>query len=96
MKPKIVHVFAAIMAALILIAVPLRAADAPATTEPSEEEEGKSLTEINKKLTNPIADFWSVSFQQNNYKVVTVPGQEDRWSSNLQFQPVLPVELTKD
>jgi hypothetical protein len=57
---------------------------------------GESLTELNKKLSNPISELWSISFQQNNYKIVTVPGQEDRWNSNLNFQPVLPVSLTAD
>jgi len=55
-------------------------------------ESGTSTTELNKKLTNPVSDLWSLSIQQNNYRLVH-PG---RWQSNLQFQPVLPVALTKD
>lgn len=58
------------------------------------QEQGESLTEVNKKLTNPVSEIWSISFQQNNYLISTVPGQGDRWNSNLNFQPVLPVALT--
>jgi len=58
------------------------------------QEQGESLTEINKKLTNPVSEIWAISFQQNNYRISTVPGQGDRWNSNLNFQPVLPVALT--
>ena len=83
---------------LVLITVPLRAADAPATTPPKEGEahESMTLTEVNKKLTNPVSDFWSISFQQNNYLLDPGPGQSLRWNSNLLFQPVLPVALTKN
>jgi hypothetical protein len=83
---------------LVLITAPLRAADAPATTPPKEGEEHESmtLTEVNKKLTNPVSDFWSISFQQNNYLVDPGPGQSLRWNSNLLFQPVLPIALTKN
>jgi len=50
------------------------------------------MTELNKKLTNPVSTLWSLSFQQNNYLL----DNPDRWQSNLQFQPVLPVALTKE
>ena len=59
------------------------------------QEQGESLTEVNKKLTNPVSETWSISFQQNNYRISTIPGQGDRWNSNLNFQPVLPVALIK-
>lgn len=58
------------------------------------QEQDESLTEVNKKLTNPVSETWSISFQQNNYRISTIPGQGDRWNSNLNFQPVLPVALT--
>jgi hypothetical protein len=57
---------------------------------------GESLTYINEKLTNPHGDAWSTSFQQHNYRLSTVSGQGDKWSSNLNFQPVMPLSLTKD
>jgi hypothetical protein len=81
---------------VVMVSVPLWAADGPMAAGPSgAEEKGESLTEINKKLTNPVSEIWSITFQQNNYRLV-IPGHDDRWSSNLQFQPVLPVALTKD
>jgi hypothetical protein len=54
------------------------------------------LTEINKKLTNPVSDLWSIAFQQNNYMLDMGAGQPDHWNSNLNFQPVLPVALTSN
>lgn len=69
------------------------AADPPSGPKLSEDEvQGSSMTELNKKLTNPVSSIWSLSFQQNNYYLED-PGE---WNSNLQFQPVLPVALTKD
>jgi hypothetical protein len=63
-----------------------------ALAAPEEDAHEASLTEINKKLTNPVSSLWSLSFQQNNY-YLDVPG---RWQSNLQFQPVLPIALTNE
>ena len=57
---------------------------------------GESLTEINKELTNPVSGLWSMSFQQNNYLLDMGPGNGSRWNSNLNFQPVLPVALTRN
>jgi hypothetical protein len=54
------------------------------------------LTEINKKLTNPVSDLWSIAFQQNNYMLDMGAGQPDHLNSNLNFQPVLPVALTSN
>jgi hypothetical protein len=82
---------------VVLFATPLRAADVPATSASAQgEEQENSMTEINKKLTNPVSDIWSLQFQQNNYILDMGPGKSDRWNSNLDFQPVLPVSLTDD
>jgi hypothetical protein len=86
----------ALCLAVVLVATSLWAADAPATTAPSGGEPEASLTEINKKLTNPVSDLWSIAFQQNNYMLDMGPGNEAHWNSNLNFQPVLPVALTGD
>jgi len=81
----------------VLIMVPVWSAAAPEATGPSESKGGsESLTEVNKKLTNPVSEVWSITFQQNNYVVSTISGQGDKWNSNLKFQPVTPVSLTKD
>ncbi len=90
----------AIVAALLATAIaPLaaRAAEVPIATGASAGGgKGESLTDINKKLTNPISDAWSISFQQNNYRLSTFPEQGDKWSLSLNFQLVMPMELTKD
>jgi len=43
----------------ILMTSPLRAAE-PVVSEVSPEVE-QSLTEVNKKLTNPVSEIWSIS-----------------------------------
>jgi hypothetical protein len=83
--------------ALALVAAATYAADPSTVTEGSEEKaERGDLTEINKQLTNPVSELWSITFQQNNFRIT--PGipfdQGERWSSNLLFQPVLPIALT--
>jgi hypothetical protein len=87
-------ILGALCLALVLVVTSLWAADAPATTSPSGGVPEASLTEINKKLTNPVSDLWSIAFQQNNYMLDMGAGQPDHWNSNLNFQPVLPVALT--
>ena len=81
---------------MILFALPLWAANPSVTTAASEgEAQGASLEELNKKLSNPVSSVWSIAFQQNNY-LLDIEGKKDRWNSNLNFQPVLPVALTKN
>ena len=60
-----------------------------AVTESSDGEE--SASELNRKLTNPVSSIWSISNQFNNYEL-----NNGHWSNNWNFQPVLPVSLTKD
>ncbi len=94
MKKK--FMLGALCLAVILFATSLWAADAPVTTASSEGEPGPDLTEINKKITNPVSDLWSIAFQQNNFMLDMGAGQPDHWNSNLNFQPVLPVALTSN
>ena len=58
----------------------------------AEAPQAQSLTEVSKQLANPVTSFWSLQFQQNNYLL----NNPDRYSPNLQFQPVLPISLTGD
>jgi hypothetical protein len=60
-----------------------------AVTEASNEEE--SASELNRKLTNPVSSIWSISNQFNNFEL-----NNGHWNNNWNFQPVLPVSLTKD
>ena len=80
-------VIASVGAALMVIPV-------PGWTE--DEAPAHSLNEVNKQLSNPVSSLWSITFQQNNFRVDPGPGEADRWSSNLLFQPVLPVAISPD
>jgi hypothetical protein len=60
-----------------------------AVTEASNEEE--SASELNRKLTNPVSSIWSISNQFNNFEL-----NNGQWNNNWNFQPVMPVGLTKD
>jgi hypothetical protein len=60
-----------------------------AVTESSEGEE--SASELNRKLTNPVSSIWSISNQFNNIEL-----NNGQWNNNWNFQPVMPVSLTKD
>jgi hypothetical protein len=89
-----------VLALILLVASELWAGeDSTAGIPPEGEPHEKSLTELNKKLTNPVGNLWSLSFQQNNYVVDPEPGipkKEERWNTNLQFQPMIPIALTEN
>jgi len=51
----------------------------------------ESASELNRKLTNPVSDIWSISNQFNNFEL-----NNGQWNNNWNFQPVMPVSLTKD
>jgi hypothetical protein len=67
---------------------------APPVDESKLPDDKKSLTEVQKELTNPISSIWSITFQENTYDVNMPTGHDDRIQINTQFQPVLPVALT--
>jgi hypothetical protein len=60
-------------------------------TGSSTEEGEESASELNRKLTNPVSDIWSISNQFNNFEL-----NNGQWNNNWNFQPVMPVSLTKD
>jgi hypothetical protein len=53
-------------------------------------EDSKSLSEVNKELSNPISSIWALQLQENTYWL----NKPKRNVVNLQFQPVLPLALT--
>jgi hypothetical protein len=72
--------------------VPLQGTDnlsLGAVTESSDGEESES--ELNRKLTNPVSSIWSIANQFNNFEL-----NNGHWNNNWNFQPVMPVSLTKD
>ena len=61
-----------------------------AVTESSADGE-KSASELNRELTNPVSSLWSIANQFNNFEL-----NNGHWNNNWNFQPVMPVSLTKD
>jgi hypothetical protein len=51
----------------------------------------EDASELNRELTNPVSSLWSISNQFNNFEL-----NNGQWNNNWNFQPVLPVSLTKD
>jgi len=68
-----------------------RGTSAPAAVSARDQQDG-SLTEANKQLTNPISNVWSLALKQSNYLL----NNPHAWNSELQFEPLLPVALTRD
>jgi len=60
-------------------------------TQSSAGEGEESASELNRKLTNPVSSIWSISNQFNNFEL-----NNGQWNNNWNFQPVMPVSLTKD
>ena len=58
---------------------------------PSSDGGEESASELNRKLTNPVSSIWSIANQFNNFEL-----NNGHWNNNWNFQPVLPVSLTKD
>jgi hypothetical protein len=52
---------------------------------------GTSASELNQQLSNPVSSLWSISNQFNNFEL-----NNGHWNNNWNFQPVLPLSLTKD
>ena len=50
-----------------------------------------SASELNRQLTNPVSSIWSIANQFNNFEL-----NNGHWNNNWNFQPALPVSLTKD
>ena len=50
-----------------------------------------SASELNEQLSNPVSSIWSIANQFNNFEL-----NNGHWNNNWNFQPALPVSLTKD
>jgi len=73
-----------------------RAVDPVATPEterrPVIGKQEEPLKEFNKQVTNPLSNEWSMELKQSNYLL----NSPNAWNPELQFEPVLPVALTRD
>ena len=97
---RFARLFTLVALCLLGTAPRARAQTAPSSADYRAEENApdatKSLTEVNKELSNPISTLWSITFQENTYWLNMPAGRSDRNLINVQFQPVLPISLTKD
>jgi hypothetical protein len=66
-------------------------AAASSSTESSTDDADKSSSELNRELSNPVSSLWSIANQFNNFEL-----NNGHWNNNWNFQPVLPLSLTKD
>ena len=87
---KSVRLFGVVIFALGFSAV-TRGQGAPEPAPLTAAEEAEKANELAKMLANPVANLWSLTFQFNNFELTN-----GRWNENLNFQPVMPVSLTKD
>jgi hypothetical protein len=62
-----------------------------AVTQSSTGEGEESASELNRELTNPVSSIWSIANQFNNFEL-----NNGHWNNNWNFQPVLPISVTKD
>ena len=75
---------------IVLVALAVRAVSrGQEASSPADERERENA--LAKMLANPVANLWSIQFQFNNFQLTN-----DRWNYNLNFQPVMPVSLTRD
>jgi len=79
-----------------LMAEPAPGGAQPAGPRAAEPGEPGSMESINKQLNNPVSSIWSLNFQNNFVFSEGPPSDRQRWSYNLNFQPVLPLRLTED
>jgi hypothetical protein len=69
-----------------------QAGGAPGGGEAQEPAESAgSASALNQQLSNPVTSLWSLGFQFSNFYL-----ENHRWNNTLQFQPVLPISLTKN
>lgn len=73
------------------LGVPLRSRDNLSFGAVTEFSTGEDASELNRELTNPVSSLWSIANQFNNFEL-----NNGHWNNNWNFQPVLPLSLTKD
>ena len=72
-----------------------QAQDEPASAAPDAGKDAKaSLAEINKELTDPVSDTWSVTLAQSFFRITPGNGATDRWNPRLQLQGAFPIGIT--
>jgi hypothetical protein len=54
------------------------------------------MDDVSKELNNPVGDLWALNFQFDRYYLQGDATDRTREQDVLNFQPVLPIHLTKD
>ena len=75
----------------VSLRVPFHASENLSLGAVTESSTGEDASELNRELTNPVSSLWSISNQFNNFEL-----NNGQWNNNWNFQPVLPLSLTKD
>jgi hypothetical protein len=75
----------------VTLVVAMLASTSSAKAQEADEGQAADANKLAQMLANPVANLWSLQFQFNNFQLTN-----DRWNNNLNFQPVMPVSLTKD
>jgi hypothetical protein len=75
---------------------PINAGEASTSTASTEGGSEQDLDKLTRELSNPVSSVWSLTFQFNNFFLDGAPSDKTRFQSVLNFQPVLPLHLTKD
>lgn len=75
----------------------------PSAAHAADGKDAMSADELSRQLNNPVSSVWSMVFQNNYTQLKSgsqdVPGWDegdDKWFYNLNFQPVLPLPMTRD
>ena len=76
-------------------ATPDQAQNEPAPTAQDAGKDAKaSLATINKELTDPVSDTWSITLAQSFFRITPGNGAADRWNPRLQFLGAFPIGIT--
>ncbi len=103
MKTRAGLAIAALLA--LLVSVSARAEDPPETTAPPPDQPDataqpptksrqESLTAINKALTDPVSEAWSIGLLSSSFRISPGGDRQDRWSSDLLLVGGFPVSVT--
>jgi len=87
---------AAAVIALASVASPGLAQTQTATPGQPSEDQSQSAAAMAQQATNPFSSSWLLQVQQNNNSIDMPSGHDNRIQSNLQFQPLMSVSLSKD
>ena len=94
-RQKFTTILGAVLA-LACVARPGLAQTQSSTAGQPSGDQSQSAAALAQQATNPFSSSWLMQVQQNNNWIDMPSGHDDRIQSNLQFQPLMSVSLTKD